>query len=221
MALAVSKRKSGFTIPEVVIALALAAALVAPLAIISVYFLSSMFDRSAEATLASEAQDILRSVSEDLRAASEIRSSNSINDPNRTGGWSTSLANGPLVFSSPALTNDRQIITDGSGDVRLNEFVYFKEGTGLYKRNLPFDGPGSNLLRRTCPATAVSSSCSADPVLTNNLTDITFTLYNSNGQVTTNTSVARSVLVQVELSKHSINGTVTVKKDIRVTMRKF
>lgn len=220
MAPIANTRKSGFTVPELLIAMVLVGALVVPLAIISIYFMSSMFDRAAEATLTSEAQATLRTISEDLRNSHAILPSTTLTDPNHSP-WSTNPASGILVFSAPALDNNRQIMTNGAGTTKYNEFIYFTENNNLYKRTLTPDESTSNLIKRTCPTSASSSSCVPDTELTGHLSSLTFTLYDKYNNITTDPQLANSVLANVKLSASSINGSVTVEKDIRVTIRRF
>ena len=221
MASEVLHKQRGFTTVEVVVATILTGALIIPFSIVAIFFLSSMFDRSTESILTSEAQNALRTISEELKSANKILSTNTITDPNRTSGWSTNLAGGILVFDSFALDNNRQIMINSTdGTPHLNESVYFRQGTTLYKRSLPAHESPGNRTVRSCPPNAVVSSCVADTVLTNHLSSLSFTLYDSTNTVTTTPSAATSVLVKIELSKPSLKSPITVEKNIRVTTRK-
>lgn len=222
MALIAKKLHKGFTIPEVAIALVLTGVLIIPFAIIAVYFLSSMFDRSTESVLTSEAQNTLRTISEELKTAYKILPSATINDPNKAGYWTTNLSGGTLVFNSIAYDTNRQVLINTSTNTpHLNEAVYHRQGNLLFKRSLPANGTPTNFMIRSCPPASAVAPCVADTVLTSNLSSLSFVLYDDNNQVTTDPNLATSVLVKIALSKPSLNSSITVEKDIRITKRKI
>lgn len=217
--MSIKARQAGFTIPEVIVSVALLAILIIPIAAISFFFISSMFDRSSEAMLNSEAQSILRSISEDLRESTGVVSSSSITDPSKSGGWSTDLSGGVLVFQSLAYSKSGSLLVDTlTSSPYQNESIYHHANGVLYKRNLAAN-IGNNATIRTCPPASSSSTCPSDAVLTDNLESLSFNLYAKDNTATSVPSNANSVLVSIVLTKKSLVNPITVEQSIRVTKR--
>lgn len=211
----------GFTVTELTIVIVILGVLMIPLSVMTLDYFGSIMARSTEAQLATESQTLLRTVVEELRTASSVKVGNTISDPNEPpSGWSTSNDNLILIISTPALTSTRAFIYDPiTGMPYQNELIYFVEGQRLYRRTLANTDAVGNTARRTCPSAVASAACPADKALTDHFKAMNFTLYDQDDVVTTNISLARSLVVNVSMEKPTFGGPVRFDNSMRMTMR--
>lgn len=215
----VSNRQSGFTIVELIISLVVVSALLIPITVASIYFLGAMFDYSTRASLEAETQGAIRTISNDIRGANEILASTSVNDPNKSGGWTTNLEDKVLVINTSALRADQSVIFDlSTNEPYLNEMVYYLEGSTLKKRNLPTTVTG-NVMLRTCPDSSASTSCPADTTLATRVSSLSYTLYDYSDTVTTDLSKVSSVEIAIVSEKSTMKTPMAVERSLRITRR--
>jgi hypothetical protein len=171
--------------------------------------------------LALESQTILTQLTEDIRLADSIASTNSITDPNGpAGGWTTSDPSNIIIIESPATDSSRNIIYDSStGYPYRNEFIYFISGTHMYKRVLANASASGNTAKTTCPAASASSTCPPDRLFSSNASSLTFTFYDASDATTANAAQARSVVLGVNMSQKSFSKNITLSNSTRVTLR--
>src|SRR5690606_22744826 len=101
----------GFTMVELMIAIAIATVLSTVFIAISLTYVADVFRSRATAELAVESHFVLQTVIEDIRLAGGIAETNQLEDSNAPdGGWTTSDAANRFIIDSPALTEDRDII---------------------------------------------------------------------------------------------------------------
>jgi prepilin-type N-terminal cleavage/methylation domain-containing protein len=148
------KNSRGFTITELVISLTVAGILAVVLFTATFYYYVNAAQSETITNLALESQTILTQLTEDIRLADSIASSNAISDPNGPGGgWTTSDPSNIIIIESPAVDSSRNIIYDtGTGYPYRNEFIYFISGTNMYKRVLANSSATGNTAKTTCPA---------------------------------------------------------------------
>lgn len=212
---------AGYTVVELIVVISLISIMIMPLSFITIQFFGATTASSMQSQLATDAQTLLRTVTEELRVSSSILSSNQIDDPNApVGGWTTSNANLVIIISTPALDAGRQFIIDPlTGDPYQNEIVYFANGRTLYKRILANpDAPG-NISLTTCPAPLASATCPEDRKLTENFKDMSFILYDQDDSVTTDLSMAKSIVVNVFMERPTFGRTLEFNNSMRMTMR--
>jgi prepilin-type N-terminal cleavage/methylation domain-containing protein len=212
--------EQGFTITELVIAISVAAIMAVVLFTVTLDYYASAIRSHETAQMALESQSILSQMTEDLRLADGISTTNALVDDNNTSGWSTSDAANILIVQSPAVTNAREIIYDTStGYPFRNEYVYFADGTNLYKRILKNTNATNNIAVTTCPV--ASSSCPLDRLYTTSLNDLEFIFYDASNAVTTTPSEARSVKVTVKLSKKVFGKVIEMSNSAQITQRNY
>lgn len=215
-----SHREAGFTITELVIAISVAAILSVVLFTVTLDYYASAIRSHETAQMAIETQSILSQMTEDLRLADGISSTNQIPDDSYTSGWATNDSTNTLIIQSPAVTNLRDIIYDTStGYPYRNEFVYFASGKNLYKRVLKNTNATGNIAVTTCPT--ASSSCPLDRLYTSSFEDLQFTFYDSSNVVTTNAALARSVKITVTLSKKVFGRVLEMSGSAQITQRNY
>lgn len=212
---------AGFTVTELTMVIVILGVLMVPLSAVTLDYFGSIMARSTEAQLATESQTLLRTVVEELRTASSVKVVNTISDPNEPpSGWSTSNDDLILIISTPALNSSRAFIYDPlTGMPYQNELIYFVEGQRLYRRTLANTEAVGNTARRTCPSATASTSCPADKVLTEHFKAMNFVLYDQDDIVTTNISLARSLVVNVSMEKPTFGGPIRFDNTMRMTMR--
>lgn len=170
--------------------------------------------------MTTSSQNMLRSAVEELRYGAGVRQTNTIADANEPAGWNTSNTDFIIIIAIPALDSDRNYIIDEStGYPYNNELVYFKQGNTLYKRTLANPNATGNTLKTSCPAASASTNCPADRELVDNLVNMVFTLYDQDNALTTDPLLARSVKIDLTMTKDTFGEPLTLNNSIRVTLR--
>lgn len=187
----------------------------------STYYFTNVTRYNEFVNMSADSQNLLRATVEQLRYGAGVRQSNTISDPNApVGGWNTSNANFVIIIAVPAIDAARNYIIDPlTGSPYNNELVYFKDTTLLYRRTLAHPDAAGNTLKTSCPEALSSPACPADNKLVENLDSMVFTLYDQDDATTTDPLLARSVKIDLGLSKKSFGNPLTLDNSIRVTLR--
>lgn len=213
-----ARSESGFTIIELLVAVAVGAVASVLIMTAFVYTYGSVIVEQTRTQMVQQSQLFLRRMTEDLRVASEIRSTNSISDSYKSGGWTTSDPANILITTEPATDSaDNLLFDDTTGFPYAHEVIYFGSGSTMYRRLLVNSTATGHIQERTCPAG--TSGCAADISLVNNLDNMTFIFYDANNAVTTTPENARSIQITVNLRKKVYGKTITTTNTTRVTMR--
>lgn len=215
------RNTDGYTMPELAISIFIFSILVvAFFTFVSDYFILAVRNNdSIDMTVSS--QNLLRSTVEALRFGDGVRQSNTISDSNApAGGWNTSNTNFVIIIAIPALDSSRNYIIDSStGSPYMNELVYFKSGNSLMRRTLANPSALGNSLATTCPASIATPSCRADVDLADYFSSMSFTLYDQNAAVTADPTLARSIKIDLTMSRTVFNKVISLSNSIRVTLR--
>lgn len=171
--------------------------------------------------MTNDSQNLLRFTVESLRVSNGVRQAGTISDPNApVGGWSTNNSNFVIVISTPALNSSHNFIIDSdTGSPYMNEIVYYKNGTSLMKRNLANPNATGNTLRTSCPPANATPSCPADAKLADYFESMSFTLYDSNGALTADTALTRSIKINLDMQRKVFGKTISFDNSIRVALR--
>lgn len=215
------KSENGFTMVELTMTIGLMAVLSIGFMAIFTSFLVTNTRINTTIEMTSGSQILLRTMVEELRYGAGVRQTNTITDPNGPGaGWNTGNVNFVIITAVPASDSSNNYIMDTStGAPYMNEFVYFKQGSTLYKRTLAHPGASGNRLRTSCPENIASSSCPADRKLVENLSTMAFVLYDQDNYETSDTALARSIKINLTLSKDTFGNPITYDNSIRITLR--
>lgn len=217
----VYKVQGGFTIVELNMTIGLMAILSIGFMAIFTSFLVTNTRINTSIEMTSGSQILLRTMVEELRYGAGVRQTNTITDPNGVpGGWNTGNVNFVIITAVPATDSSNSYIIDtATGSPYMNEFVYFKQNNDLYKRTLAHPSATGNRLKTSCPASVATSSCPADRKLVENLETMSFTLYDQDNATTSNTTLARSIKINLTLSKDTFGNPITFDNSIRITLR--
>lgn len=174
--------------------------------------------------MTSDSQNLLRVMVEELRYGAGVRQNNTLSDPNEpAGGWNTGNTNFVIITAVPAQDSSRQYIIDPlTGDPYFNENVYFKQANDLYKRVIANPAAVGNSAQTSCPAAIANTpACSgpADSRIAENIDTMTFTLYDQNNNTPAAAPDARSILINLRLSKETFGDPVIFDNSIRITLR--
>jgi hypothetical protein len=164
---------------------------------------------------------LLRNTAEALRYGDGVRQTNTINDPNApSGGWNTNNTIFVIVIAVPALDTAHNYIVDPStGAPYMNELVYYKNGSTLMERILADPSASGNSLKTTCPSNLASGSCPPDKELANYVNTMSFTLYDQDNALTSDPSLARSILINLSMQRKAFGYNLTMNNSIRETLR--
>lgn len=216
-----TKWQGGTTLIELVIATSVIGLLIVPAIIVMFTFYGGAVVNNTQARLAVESQNILRSIVEELRVSSGIRSTNTISDPNApVGGWTTSNASLVLIIATPVTDSDNDYVIDVStGEPYQNELVYFATNGTLYKRYLANVSAVGNRFKTSCPAASATATCPPDVALSANFQDMNFVFYDQDDALTTTLSDARSIRMTIQMERRAFGRTVNFENNIRITLR--
>ena len=214
-------KSAGYTIVELVLALVIGSILSLTVIAFTFSFYMDTLIAQAETNMLIESQIILRRVADDMRYSSAILATNTIADDNEpTGGWNTSNDDLILILSSPAQSSQGQHINnDDTGNPYQDELIFFADENNFYKRVLTNPLASDNRLSTNCPEAQSSSSCPADPLLTEDFLDMNFVFYDLNGNTTSDPTQGRSVDIIIQLEKQILGETISVDNQIRMTLR--
>lgn len=214
-------RTNGFTLPELLVTVAVIALLVGPVITGTFFFYSSMVVSGQETQLAVESQSILHATVEELRVGSGVRETNLVADPNEPSeGWTTSNDNLVLIVATHALdANDDYIIDPLTGEPYENEIIYFANGSTLYKRFLAHPNATTSKRKTSCPEAEVTPTCPADVVLSHNFKTMNFEFYDQDNILTTDLDAARSIKLTVSMERKDFGRVISYDNNIRITIR--
>lgn len=213
--------QAGVTIVELMMSVAIAAALTTALFAVSLNFFGDTLRSQMTSEMAVNSHFMLRAVVEDLRIGSNIGTNSVLTDANApTGGWTTSDTNNVLIINLPAVTTDNNIIYNSdTGDPYLNEYIYFLDGMTLNKRLLKNPDAVGNSIKTTCPPSQSSSTCPSDRKYSTYVSSFTFEFYDENDAVTADPALARSVKVDLTTSRTVFGTPVRFSNSILTKLR--
>jgi type II secretory pathway pseudopilin PulG len=214
-------KEKGFTITELVIASVLGSMLAITLFTITIFMYGGVMRNDVQARLTLESQNILRRVVEDLRVSAGIHVSNTIPDINEPlGGWTTSNTDLILIVATPVLDSSNNFIIDStSGEVYLNEIIYYADDNTLFKRILANPDALGNTFTTSCPPALATVACPADRTLSTSFDNMIFTFYDQDDNTTADPTLARSVEITINMTNNVFGQDVTIDNNIRVTLR--
>lgn len=214
-------QQAGFTLVELVLSITIMTLMMTAIIGVSTYYFAQITRNAVMTDMTVDSQNLLRTTVENLRDGAGVRQTNTISDPNApAGGWTTSNTNFIIVLAVPATDSSHNYIIDpDTGNPYNNELVYFKSGSTLMERVLANPAATGNTLQTTCPTSLATDSCRPDKFLTENVDSMVFTLYDQDNALTSNPLLARSVKIDLNLSKHTFGGIVSFANSIRVTLR--
>jgi len=216
----VSVNTKGFTLVELLISISLIGILsVSVLAATTNYF-AIITRNNTFVDMTADSQNLLRLTAEELRYGAGVRQTNTIVDPSLSTGWNTGNTNFVIIIAVPALDGSRNYIIDPlTGNPYLNELVYYKQATTLFRRTLAHPDATGNRLATSCPPGSATASCPADRLLIENAKAMTFNLYDQDDLPTTLALAARSIKINLSLEKTTYAGPLKLDNSIRVTLR--
>lgn len=215
-------QQGGMTLPELLIAIAVATILASVLVSINLNFFGSVSQSRITAELAVESHFVLATMVEDIRLADNVAATNTITDANQPGGWTTNDAGNVLVLNSPAVDVNNDIIYDpDTGYPYRNQQIYFISGTTLYKRTLMNPAATGNTAKTTCPAALATSTCPADKQYTEYIADLTLSFYDLDNVTTADPTLARSVKAGLNMSRQSFGQSISFNNSIQTTLRNY
>ncbi len=210
----------GFTLVEVLISLSIAGVLSGILFMVTYYFYANMMQNNTATQMTLDTQIVLRSLTEDIRLADKINTTNIIADSNQPGGWTTSNPSSILIISDPAVNSSNQIIYDeATGYPYRNENIYFVQNGTLYKRTLKNTDASGNVAVTTCPTSTASSSCPPDKAFSTYVSNLQFSFYDATDTSTADAELARSVSYTVSMSATVYGRAMSTTNNTRATMR--
>lgn len=213
--------QSGVTIVELIVVVGISSVILLSFMTVSVYMYGDTLRSSLYSQLATESQTVLRSVVEELRQSSSIRTNNANPDANAPGGgWTTSDSSLILIISTPAVDSSNNFIIDSNtGYPYQNEIVYFTSASKLYKRILANPLAAGSTRKTTCPQAVSNSACPPDILMSSNFKTLSFVFYDQDDAITTSIPNARSIKLLIQMQRKTYGKTLQFDNNIRITIR--
>lgn len=217
----IKKNCLGFTITELNITLIVGALVLLTVSAVFTNYFTLITRNNLYVEMTADSQNLLRSMTEELRYGAGVRQTNTIADANMpTEGWNTNNDDFVIIIAVPVKDSDGNYIIDtNTGSAYKNEYVYFKDGIFLYKRVLANPEAIGNTATTTCPAGQTSASCPADVQLVEGIDTIVFQLFDQDDYSTTDPLLARSVHIFVSMEKDTFGQPIRVDNNLRITLR--
>ena len=206
------KHGRGFTLVEVLVALAVTTLLVI---VFTDYLMNNTIQsvRAADrASILAQTEQSLNQVTKAIRISANADSTNRWPDPNGPGGnqygWQSNSST--LILATAATDTSGNIIFSDPEDYITvkNNLIFFVSNGTLYERILAAP-VSNNSVQTTCPASDANSSCPPDKPLLNNVSSFTINYYNGQNQAVTPSS-ARAIQLKVVVSANAYGKTVSV-----------
>ncbi len=133
-------------------------------------------------TLQSDIKQALETVEKDARQASQVEDNSVWTDPNKAGGWQSSLTTpATLVLAEPALDASGNVIfaDPTHTSIKTDDVIYFvASDNALYRRTLA-NPDASNRAKTTCPSASASPSCPVDGKVVENIASMSAAYYDT------------------------------------------
>jgi prepilin-type N-terminal cleavage/methylation domain-containing protein len=211
--------QQGFTITELLVAISIASIASVLIMYAFVFMYGGLLKEQSRSQMVLESQLFLKRMTDDIRVANQILTTNSISDTYEpAGGWLTSDPANIILVTQPVTDVNKEFIYDTStGYPYQNEIVYFSSGSTMYRRTLTNINASGNTAITTCPANTVG--CQQDTQLTDRLQNMQFVFYDINDVVTVVPEDARSVSVTVNLLDRIFGEDIAISNTTRMTLR--
>lgn len=206
----------GYTLVELLTVFTIGMTLIAVTFTLTSSFLQQTLSSSKEAHLNTDVALLINEFDK-LLEASAIKSSNDITDLSKLGGWASSETE-PIVLIASVYSLDGpggEILRDLAGVPYTDEYIYYQEGSTLYRRTLvTIPSPLGGYRDITCDTPGSPATCAkSDLVLTKNLHSISISYLDATNSPT-DPDNARSVTLAVEL------GDVGLREELRASLTK-
>lgn len=215
--------QSGMTLVELLIALVITGLLMTVIVGFSTDKLRDSALQGAKNDLLTNAQTGLNRVTNDIRLANSADDQNRWSDNNAPGApgdlysWNSSAS--VLILAIAAQDSSGNILFDDAHDyvsAKNNSIYYVSNGT-LWRRTLAAPKTG-NAATTSCPSSTANATCPADRRVLDDVSDFQVTYYDGSDQQV-DPSSARSIKLQVTLTRHVYGQNITVSYTTRMVFR--
>jgi len=208
---------NGFTITELLIAVAVASIASVLMVTAFVFVYGDVIREQVKTSMVRDSQVFLRRMVEDIRVASEVRTTNLLTDINGDT-WTTSDPANILVTTEPATDSSDDLIFDpDSGEIYFHEVVYFSQGNTMYRRLIANPEATGASQSSTCPSG--TAGCPPDIELVSNVDNMLFEFYDVSDNLTAVPEEARSVQVTINLARKTFGVELITENTSRITLR--
>lgn len=213
----------GFTLIEIMTVTAVTGFLIVLIMVFVSNSLVTTSVESARSDLLREAQQGLDTIGKDVRASASAEENNRWEDtyapnaPTDTLSWESDADT--LILAAAATDTDNNVLFQDPLQyiTYKNNVIYFVSDGTLYKRVLAADIP-DNGAQTTCPQQYATTSCRADRVLMNNVTNFSIRYVNGDDEEVTPAN-ARSVEITVTLQTIKYGRTLDAEYLTRMVFR--
>lgn len=215
------RNQSGYTIIELLISIAVSSILSTVLLGITLHYFGSVIRSQVNSEMAVSSHYTLRAIVEDLRVATSLGTTGVLPDSNaQSGGWSTNSASQTLLINRPATDASDNIVYDSStGNPYSNEFVYFVQDSKLFRRSITNSAASGNTTVTSCPVSLPAAGCPPDRTYADHVSSFTFTMYDQDGNITTDPGLAQLVDVELAMERRVFGEDVTLTNKISTALR--
>lgn len=213
-------KTEGFTLVEIIITVVVVGVLVGPiLGTLTAYYIESVRS-DVETKLLTASNEAIRSVADQTKLASGVRSMSALNDSNApSGGWTTDVSKQRIILTSPALDSSSTIINGPDGKPYQNEFIYYVTASNLYRRTIKNTTASANTAVTTCPPASTTPGCPPDAQLAKNVSSFTYILKQRSEAPAPTPEAADLVTFTLTLGRQFMNKTITATESSSLVFR--
>ncbi len=220
-----SRKQVGFTLPELLIAIAVSSIVAVALVTAIVGWLGQYAVGSARQDMTISIQTGLSRLTDDIRQSYGVLVENAeadSNAPTTPGKWRTGndrlvLARTPYKGDNTALYTISNIFSG-----KPDSIVYYLRDGSLYRRVVPANYTDNAALPlATCAGGPAAGGCPNDTQILANVTSLQLTYYDSSNNPSAPPSSTRSILIEVTTTRQQSGQTIAVADKVRVSLQKF
>lgn len=216
------RNSQGSSLVELTVTIAILSIVTVVISTFTVITLEQYATTQARANMLNETQLALTVAQNDIRLAASADEQNrweDANGPVAGDDFSWEYSDNTLILAVAVLDQDNDVIFADPAQYisEKNNVIYFVDNGTLYKRTLASPVAG-NSSRTTCPEYAMTDGCGRDVALLQNVRTFNVRYLNENDQEV-DPPDARSVELEVEVSKRTFNRDISVDYETRMVFR--
>ncbi len=216
-----SNDQSGFTLIELTLVMIITAILSLTMANFIETWLQQSSLAESRASLLVSAENALDNVTNDIMLSGSVDQNNRWPDTYGPGGNQFGWTSGSqtLILAKAAVDSSGNVIfIDPAKYIsQKDNDIYYLSGTTLYRRTLASTSSGDAAIT-TCPPADATASCPADLTIATDVSNLTFTYYDQNGNTVTPAD-ARSVGINITISSIEGGQKVSANYSARMVFR--
>lgn len=214
------RQASGFTLPELIVSMVIMGILSVVMVTSVVGWLGQYATGSTRQTMSADLQASLTRMSDDIRQSQGLLQTNAATDPNAPAGKWTSSSNQLVLAKTPRNASGTGLYADATTYLGIpDSIVYYLRDNTLYRRTVPATYTGNVTLPILTCTPIAGGGCPSDIKVASNVSSLSYTYLDKDGNTTTNPLETRAVTVSLQLTRQQAGQTITVSNSSSIAFR--